>query len=90
MGESPGDRFPLLTHPSGVPAPAGDPVEVIWYLGTPELVEQICWRLCRTCEVYWIGQSRCWLCGMPSGCGFPRLEAVAATNPVGEDGDLPD
>jgi hypothetical protein len=86
LRESFGESFPLLTDRGA--GTADDPVEVIWCLGAPELVERICWRVCRVCEVYWIGQPGCWLCGMPCGSGFPRLEAVAAQNPIGEDGDL--
>jgi hypothetical protein len=60
-----------------------DPFEMSWYVGTAELVEQVAWRVCRACEVYWIGQPRCWLCQRAAESGFPRLEPVAARNPVG-------
>jgi hypothetical protein len=65
-----------------------DPFEMSWYAGTPELVEKIAWRVCRACEVYWIGQPRCWLCRRLAESGFPRLESVAARNPAGDEVEL--
>lgn len=63
---------------------------MIWYLGPQELLEQIAWQVCHACEVYWVGKPTCWLCQMPSESGFPRLEALAAQNPIEDDADLLD
>jgi hypothetical protein len=62
-----------------------DPFEMSWYVGTPELVEQISWRVCNSCEVYWTGQPLCWLCRRPAGTGSPHLESVAARHVPGDD-----
>jgi hypothetical protein len=65
-----------------------DPFEMSWYVGTPEVVERIAWRVCRACEVYWIGQPRCWLCRRPAESGYPRIESVAARNPARDEVEI--